>query len=558
MRFPQSLSLKTILVILFGGITLLSALPTYWYINHIHTQRLVADRGDGLRDLAKASASVLAANLRERRREAELLAQSSLFRDGALDSVELSAVLNRTQKSFPHYSWIGLADPDGTVQSSTGNLLVGQSVKARPWFFNAFKDSYSGDLHDALLLSKLLQAITGSGPLRLIDFSEPVRDSTGRLRGVLGMHVNWDWASDVLKDMQPANAVQSKVEIMIVNQDGKVIHPRAMTDSVALPEALTVREPFLIGRWSDGVDYVSSMVPVNDGAPPRSMQWRIVTRQPVTDAFRELTMIQQGLLAAVLASAALLIATVWWGAGLVTRPLRALAEQARAVEAGHEQTQWSTSPVSREMHHLVAALRGMANTLLQRKQALADSNAVLEEAVQQRTAELVRTNEELHRLSRRDPLTGLFNRLAADENLRSQFVRMKRMQHRYAVMMVDIDFFKRVNDTYGHEIGDQVLQGVAQVLQARLRETDFLARFGGEEFLIILPEIDLAAALDLAEKLRAAVESADNATGQAITLSVGLAMADSGDAHEDDAVRSADQCLYQAKHTGRNRVVART
>lgn len=553
---PALLSLKNILVILFGGITLLAALPTYWYINHIHAQRLVVDRGEGLRDLANATSSVIAANLHERRREVELLAKSTLFRSGALDSPDLRDVLERTQNSFKQYSWIGLVDIQGTVQSATGGLLLGKSVAARPWFIEGMKGPYAGDLHDALLLSKLLPQPDGAGRLQLIDFAEPVRDAKGQIRGVLGMHVNWSWASQVLKNMQPNNAAQSQVEIMLLNRDNKVIHPSELADSVVLPRELSITRPFLISRWNDGVEYVTSVVPVSDAAPPQSMEWRVMVRQPTAQAFNDLSTIQHILLAAVLLSALLLMGLVWWGATLIADPLEELAEHAREIEYGDRSVQLTAKIHYREMQHLVSALQGMANNLLQRKRELAASNAVLEQAVADRTAELVRTNEELHRISRRDPLTGLFNRLAAGERLHAEFARMKRSQHRYAVLLADIDFFKRVNDTYGHEVGDQVLQSVARVLQAHLRETDFLARFGGEEFLVILPDTHENAAREVAEKLRAAVEAADHATGQTTTLSLGLAMATPDDVHEDDAVRRADQYLYQAKHAGRNRVVS--
>ena len=556
MGYPTSLSIKTILVILFGGITLLAALPTYLYINHIHAQRLMVDRGEGLHDLAQAAGAVIASNLYERRREVELLAQSNLFRDAPLNSPELRDALERTQRSFAQYSWIGLVNLEGIVQTSTGGLLTGDSVKARPWFINGIKESYSGDLHEALLLGKLLRAPADMGPLRLIDFAEPVRDAFGNIRGVLGMHVNWAWASDALKSMQPQNAAQSRVEILIVNQDNKVIYPRSLSNSVELPQNLTSQQRYLVGAWKDGVEYVASMVPVKDGVPPRSMLWRIVIRQPVDQAFSDLTTIRQGLMMTFSLSAVLVLALVGWAASLIAKPLRELAHQASEVEAGNEHVKWTRNPVSSEMQELAKAVQGMAGTLLQRKNALAQSNAVLEQAVAERTTELVHSNEELHRISRRDPLTGLFNRLAADERLHSEFARMKRTQQPYSVLMLDIDFFKRVNDSYGHEVGDLVLQSIANVLQAQLRETDFLARFGGEEFLVILPETNLEAANEVAEKLRTAVSSSDNATGQIITISLGLALAEPGQLQEDDAVRQADRHLYLAKNAGRNRVVA--
>jgi diguanylate cyclase (GGDEF)-like protein/PAS domain S-box-containing protein/hemerythrin-like metal-binding protein len=181
-------------------------------------------------------------------------------------------------------------------------------------------------------------------------------------------------------------------------------------------------------------------------------------------------------------------------------------------------------------------------------------NVNLESTVVARTAELARANEGLRRLARRDALTELPNRLAANERLHSEFISMKRLDTAYAVLMIDIDFFKRVNDTHGHAVGDQVLQRVAQVLRLTLRESDFIARFGGEEFIALLPATELAAATRVAEKIRQAVEAAPDPTAGTLTLSVGVAIAHHEQASEKEAVLDADNALYFAKNQGRNQV----
>ncbi len=174
--------------------------------------------------------------------------------------------------------------------------------------------------------------------------------------------------------------------------------------------------------------------------------------------------------------------------------------------------------------------------------------------LEQLNANLTGKQAELERLARNDMLTGLPNRLAATERLRTEFVSMKRSQSVYAVLMMDIDFFKRVNDTHGHAVGDQVLQRVAKSLRALLRESDFAARFGGEEFLALLPTTDMPAALQVAEKLRQAVASSPDPIAGPITLSIGLSMATPDQVDEDTAVGEADDALYRAKREGRNRV----
>lgn len=183
-------------------------------------------------------------------------------------------------------------------------------------------------------------------------------------------------------------------------------------------------------------------------------------------------------------------------------------------------------------------------------------NAELEEKVHQRTAELEKANSELRHLSRHDVLTGVPNRMAANERLHGEFMRLKRTGARYTVLMVDVDHFKRINDSHGHEAGDHVLRRVAKTLAASIRASDFLARFGGEEFVLLLPETAPEAALQVAEKIRQAVQSRADPIAGSITVSIGLAGASPQDKDENAALKRADDQLYVAKTGGRNRVAS--
>lgn len=131
---------------------------------------------------------------------------------------------------------------------------------------------------------------------------------------------------------------------------------------------------------------------------------------------------------------------------------------------------------------------------------------------------------------------------------------MKHSMQPYAVIVLDIDFFKKVNDTFGHATGDDVLRHVAALLQGALRESDFVVRVGGEEFLIVLPRTELNVAALVAEKVRAAVAAHPIDPVSTITVSIGLTMAAVGDETDELAVNRADASLYTAKQDGRNRV----
>ncbi len=181
-------------------------------------------------------------------------------------------------------------------------------------------------------------------------------------------------------------------------------------------------------------------------------------------------------------------------------------------------------------------------------------NQELEQRVSERTAELARVNRELEELARHDALTGLYNRRATTERLGIEWAQFQRTGHGHAVLLFDVDHFKQINDRYGHDTGDIALQQVAQVLRSRVRSGDHVARHGGEEFIVLLSNIDLAGALKVAEDVRLAVAAtAIPGVGQ-ITVSGGLSLFDRDDASSEDAIQRADRALYASKRAGRNRI----
>jgi len=162
----------------------------------------------------------------------------------------------------------------------------------------------------------------------------------------------------------------------------------------------------------------------------------------------------------------------------------------------------------------------------------------------------------LHVLAITDPLTGISNRRAVLERLDEELARADRSGHAVGVLELDIDHFKRVNDGHGHAAGDKVLRSVASQIVTALREYDSAGRLGGEEFLVVAPEIDAESLLALAERLRSAIETRPvaNSKGEiSITTSVGATLSRPGDTTEDVFGR-ADEALYAAKTAGRNRV----
>ena len=197
---------------------------------------------------------------------------------------------------------------------------------------------------------------------------------------------------------------------------------------------------------------------------------------------------------------------------------------------------------------------------LRMRLAVADRVTTLHRQLARQSAELERLNRALFAQSRTDALTGLGSRLKLREDLEAIAARVRRYGHGYCVVMCDVDFFKAYNDGHGHLAGDEVLRTVAQTVRATCRGGDHAYRYGGEEFLILLPEQSLDGGFTAAERHRLAIEALAiphpaNPCGGVVTISAGVASLATADAAPIDAwLAAADAALYRAKQSGRNRV----
>ena len=167
--------------------------------------------------------------------------------------------------------------------------------------------------------------------------------------------------------------------------------------------------------------------------------------------------------------------------------------------------------------------------------------------------ELLEKNEQLEKLAMIDYLTGIYNRVKIDEILNYEFNKFKRYGKKFGIIMIDIDFFKMVNDIYGHQVGDDVLVKFSKELSNNSRLSDTVGRWGGEEFLIIIPNIDEKGLLSQAEYIRRRQEESNYPTVGQKTISIGISIIKENDEIEK-LIKRADEALYEAKETGRNKV----
>ncbi|PZO42403.1 MAG: hypothetical protein DCF19_07385 [Pseudanabaena frigida] len=165
-----------------------------------------------------------------------------------------------------------------------------------------------------------------------------------------------------------------------------------------------------------------------------------------------------------------------------------------------------------------------------------------------------RLYHDLHRTANTDVLTHLLNRRAMMRQLESAIDRFYRSDRQFAIILIDVDFFKRVNDVYGHDAGDMVLIHLAQILQTKMRQIDSASRWGGEEFLILLPDTTLIQSQEIAERIRTHVETNPTQSNIQITISLGIAAIRQHGNSLESLITAADRALYEAKRSGRNRV----
>ncbi|MCG3697719.1 sensor domain-containing diguanylate cyclase [Aliarcobacter butzleri] len=236
--------------------------------------------------------------------------------------------------------------------------------------------------------------------------------------------------------------------------------------------------------------------------------------------------------------------------GIIIKPIYNLVKQSIKIKnRKYNDVSQIESPIL-EIALLSASFENMA-------QSINGYQNSLEEKVKQRTEELLVKNAELLRLSITDNLTKLYNRVKLDKSLQEEMNRSLRYNTNFSIILLDIDYFKKVNDNFGHQVGDEVLIESAQVLSKNIRNVDILGRWGGEEFLVICPETKIEDAIKVASHINAAIKLHKFTTyPNTVTMSLGVASFNKDIKNVDNIILNADKALYQAKEEGRDRVIA--
>ena len=543
------------LALWFAGLSLLTLLSAGLYVGHLATRQMAVTAGESIHTIAAAVADLLGANLRERQQEIALLSQSPIFTRGDITNPDILLLLEQRKKFQSGFAWLGVADADGKVVQAVNGMLQGQSVAKRPWFIAGLQGAYTGDVHEAPALAKLLPSQASGGPLRFIDFAAPILDKGGKVIGVLGAHSDWSGVADTVKAAAQRLGSENGSEILIVDKHGTVLYPNDLLNLAHTPGTTPSDQPYATVAWGDGRDYLTSQVAV-DTHTQANLGWQIVVRQPLETALQPIYALRLRLAALGLAAIVVFALVALWLAQNVSQPIAQLTAAARQIEQREGTPQYPANTRVRAVAQLSQSMQSMTTSLLQHAHGLQTRNQTLEQQVLQRTEALAEAKRQLQELATRDALTGLYNRRRLEERLADCVQSGKRVGRGFAILVLDADHFKRVNDSYGHRTGDAVLQQLARMLIEHTRTTDFVARYGGEEFVVLLPETPYQGeALTVAEKVRAAVEHATFPQVGRLTVSIGISLWSPKDSTSTDVFKRADEALYLAKSCGRNQVV---
>ncbi|NIA56732.1 diguanylate cyclase [Massilia sp. TW-1] len=525
-------------------------------VDHFAIRHASDEAGLRLEQLSWQMRDALDRTLDQTARDVAVLSTLSEVRN-ARDPAGARRVLESFQHDFPDYAWIGIAKPDGRVLAATNGLLENRDVRARPWFHAGQLHVIAEDYHPATLLGSLLPRTPD--PWRFVDVAGPIRDADGTLRGVLAIHLSWTWARSVAAELLTPALRGSGAEIIVVRNDGVVLlGPEDLLEKPIATESL--RRAFdgdtgiVKERWPDGHTYMTGYSRTGRGRDRAGLRWAILVRQTESAALasaRELEHRTRWLcvgLAAVLATLAALLAR------RIVEPLKVLSG---AIEdLAHAPARGTPAAVPqvnsfREAQVLSKALRELVASERTHREALERMNAQLEDTVAARTAEL-------QDMLMRDVLTGLPNRRALMQALPEALSRAARVERPCAVLFIDMDGFKQINDTRGHEEGDELLRRFGKRLRDGIRETDVAARLAGDEFVVVLELLkDAGDAEDKAHILLDQLSRPYVLPSGGVTVGVSIGVALQLPHEPQDTARllaRADQAMYEAKRKGKGRV----
>jgi diguanylate cyclase (GGDEF)-like protein len=540
----RSIKVKIILFALLA--TLIPSLTMGW-LSYRNNRRAIDEKVvEELTSLTSHAAREVSLWLKERRYEMKILSSSyevsenlaklnrpdQVGPDKAVALKRLQDYLESIGKKFGDYHELFAVDLRGNVVASStgppGNLSLGRDWVDRTRTGEGIPISATWD--------KALRV----GTMVIV---EPIRSADGTLIGALGAKVSFDQIQSILTSYTK----EPSQELYLMTQKGEILAGSRPIEGLFMASRLdTATADLLFSRQTAPLEFISfrGTKVLGDLRTVPELDWGVVAEKDRVAAYAAIDRLRNVTLA-LIAGVLLAIGLAAYLLGLtIVRPLGRLTQGAARVAGGDLDVDLPIDGRSE-----VSYMTEVFNDMVARLRRFRDENAAINH-------QLLERNEELRRISITDSLTGLYNRTQLPEVLARELARSQRHERRFSILMIDIDHFKRFNDAHGHQAGDELLRQFAGILKGSIRACDFAARFGGEEFLVLLTETDPEGAFRLAESLRGSAEALRPHGEARFTISIGVASYPQNGDDVESLIRQADDALYDSKRMGRNQVVA--
>lgn len=535
------IKIRTFLALIFVAFVILLSATLGSLMSQRSTAAIEQEIGVSLAGTAYQMSDKMDNFMWSRASEVKLLTELDPLKDIS-DPKAIQVLLDQLQSSFTSFSWIGFMNTEGEVLAATDGILVGKNIAERPVFTEGINGFFTGDVHEAVLLAKLLPNPSGE-PLQFVDVSYAVKNDAGDTVGVLAAHLSWEWAKEVERTLlQPQIDHDKDFELFIVSrQDNTVLlgpdgwAGRTINIS-SVGNAQSGLNSWELERWPDGNNYLTGYAAGDGYLDYPGLGWTVLVRQPESVAFAPVSKIQQDIIVTAILASILFAGIGLLTAEFISRPIRKLTRAADRIRQGGAPEIPETRGF-KDILSLSRSLRSLLDSLLRTENALGHmENAAL-----------------------RDQLTELPNRMALERYLEDTIEGFDPASETLAFMYLDLDGFKKINDTLGHQVGDILLKKVAQRLQTTTRQDGITVRLGGDEFLLIMRS-PLRSAYTEAEKLANEVLKLINnpfiveMNQLSIGCSIGVAFYTRRNHSVTEVIQTADECLYLSKKAGKNRV----
>jgi hypothetical protein len=334
----RSISLQTRFTIAFAVIIILLTSLLSYAIGIKSGDEVRNEIGNSLAETAYQMADKLDHYMWSRSGEIAILKELETLRERKnIKSVQ--ALLDSLKTNFPSFSWIGFTDPSGVVIAATDGILIGTDISSRPVYQEGMKGQFIGDVHEAVLLAKLLPNPSGE-PIKFVDISTAVYDEAGNITGVLAAHLSWEWAKEVEQSIIKPLKNRREIELFVVSASDNTIllGPKEMIGQQlymeSIEEARRGENHWALETWEDGKEYLTGFVYAGGYLNYPGLGWTILVRQPVNIAYSSVKDLQNFILLLGFVFTLCFAVIAWFITGKAVKPLKDITAAANLLRAG--------------------------------------------------------------------------------------------------------------------------------------------------------------------------------------------------------------------------------